>query len=341
MPLREYPDHLATLQYSAIGDTPVLVLDLDQPEASIRAREHQGFGKAVIIGVDRRGCAPLVDAGAFDVLLSANTGAVWPYVGLAPDRLDMCVSGIVGAVRSSPIAATTLCRILRMGETMSLADALWLESAAYSLLLGGVEFRRWAASSPTRPPLEKLCKPPVDISRDGNRITISLNDPGRRNALSARMRDALFEALANAIDDPTRPSVILCGAGACFSVGGDLSEFGQSDDLAFAHVVRTQRSCSELLAELGPRAEVRLHGACIGAGIEVAAAAFNRYAMPGTFIHLPEVSMGLIPGAGGTATLPPVIGRHRTAYLALRGRRVPIESIANWGLATIRETGND
>jgi len=341
MPLREYPDHLAALQYSAIGDTPVLAVDLDQPDASIRAREHQGFGNAVIVGVDRRGSAPPVDAAAFDVLLSSASGVAAPYVGLAPDRLDRCLFGIEDAVRRSPIAATTLCRILRMGEGMSLTDALWLESAAYSMLLGGAEFRRWVASLPARPPLEQRRKPPLDITRDGSRITICLNDPGKRNAVGAGMRDALFEALANALDDPTLPFVILRGAGACFSIGGDLSEFGQSDDLAFAHAVRTQRSCAGLLAELGPRAEVRLHGACIGAGIEIAAAAANRYAMPGTFIQLPEVSMGLIPGAGGTATLLRAIGRHRAAYLALRGRRVPIESIAHWGLATIRESEND
>src|SRR3546814_7539801 len=79
-----------------------------------------------------------------------------------------------------------------------------------------------------------------------------------RNAMSAAMRDALYEALANALDDPSRPAVLIQGAGKCFSTGGALAEFGTAHDLAEAHAVRTLHSCARALDVLGPRGTVRL-----------------------------------------------------------------------------------
>jgi enoyl-CoA hydratase/carnithine racemase len=89
-----------------------------------------------------------------------------------------------------------------------------------------------------------------------------------------------------------------------------------------------------LLHELGDRATVHLHGACIGSGIEIAAAAAHRHAEPGAFFQLPELAMGLIPGAGGTVSVARAIGRHRTCYLVLSGRRLPRDMAAHWGLVT-------
>lgn len=128
--------------------------------------------------------------------------------------------------------------------------------------------------------------------------------------------------MARLVEDPTRPTLALRGEGRCFSTGGDLAEVGCASDLAAAHVVRNSRSCAALLHRLGNRVEVRLHGACIGSGIEIAAACTKVSAATNTFVHLPELRMGLIPGAGGTVTLPCRIGRHRTAWLALSGLRI-------------------
>ncbi|MCZ0997091.1 enoyl-CoA hydratase/isomerase family protein [Streptomyces mirabilis] len=75
-----------------------------------------------------------------------------------------------------------------------------------------------------------------------------------------------------------------------------------------------------------------LHGACVGAGIELAAFAGRVLAAPDTLIRLPEVGMGLIPGAGGTASLPVRIGRERTAYLALSGDTLSAAQALGWGL---------
>jgi enoyl-CoA hydratase/carnithine racemase len=101
-----------------------------------------------------------------------------------------------------------------------------------------------------------------------------------------------------------------------------------------AHYIRSLRSCAMLLMALGERATVHLHGACIGSGIEIAAAAGRRVAHPDAFFQLPEVAMGLIPGAGGTVTINRAIGRHRAAYIALSGRRFSARIGLEWGLAT-------
>ncbi|HYT40119.1 MAG TPA: enoyl-CoA hydratase/isomerase family protein, partial [Acidimicrobiia bacterium] len=75
-----------------------------------------------------------------------------------------------------------------------------------------------------------------------------------------------------------------------------------------------------------------LHGACIGAGIEMAAFAGRVIAHIDAVISLPEVGLGLIPGAGGTVSLPRRIGRHRTAELALGGGPIDAPTAQKWGL---------
>src|SRR3546814_15863087 len=87
------------------------------------------------------------------------------------------------------------------------------------------------------------------------------------------------------------------------------------------HAVRTLHSCARALDVLGSRGTVRLHGACVGSGVEVAAAAHRRIAAADSWFQLPEVRMGLIPGAGGTATVARAIGRHRTLWMLLSARR--------------------
>ena len=77
---------------------------------------------------------------------------------------------------------------------------------------------------------------------------------------------------------------------------------------------------------------MRLHGPCAGAGIELAAFAGTVAADAGTTCWLPEVGMGLIPGAGGTVSIPRRIGRWRTLYLALTGHRIDVATALAWGL---------
>jgi enoyl-CoA hydratase/carnithine racemase len=117
-----------------------------------------------------------------------------------------------------------------------------------------------------------------------------------------------------------------------FSSGGDLDEFGTTPDLATAHFVRTRAGAAFPLHHLADRLEARLHGTCVGAGIELPAFAVHVVAAPGTTFRLPEIGMGLIPGAGGTVSIPRRIGRWRTLYLALAGTALDAETALAWGL---------
>ena len=87
-----------------------------------------------------------------------------------------------------------------------------------------------------------------------------------------------------------------------------------------------------MLARIARRVRAELHGACVGAGIELPAFASRVVAREDAFFQLPELSMGLIPGAGGTVSLPRRIGRQRTAWLALTGARLEAATALDWGL---------
>jgi enoyl-CoA hydratase/carnithine racemase len=167
-------------------------------------------------------------------------------------------------------------------------QALVLESLAYSMLLASEGFRAWRVANPPRERQAELA-PRVAV-HSGMVLGIRLTRPAARNAFDARMRDELVEALAFAAQHPDRPDVILSGEGPAFSAGGDLDEFGRAPDAGLAHLIRTLRSPARLAHDLGERLTVRVHGACVGAGIEVpAAVAGDRPA--GTIFRLPEVSM--------------------------------------------------
>ena len=117
-----------------------------------------------------------------------------------------------------------------------------------------------------------------------------------------------------------------------FSAGGDLSEFGESTDLVRAHAIRTLRSPARLMHSLAARTTAFLHGACVGAGIEIPAAAGQVIAAPDTRFWLPELQMGLMPGAGGTVTIARRIGRRRMLFWALTGRQIDARTALDWGL---------
>jgi enoyl-CoA hydratase/carnithine racemase len=171
----------------------------------------------------------------------------------------------------------------------------------------------------------------VLVSREGDLLRLTLNRPERRNAFGRGVRDGLVSALEVArIDDAV--SVVIEGRGLAFSSGGDLAEFGTAPDPATAHLVRIRHGAGLVLDELQARTTVRIHGACIGAGIEVPAFCGTVIAAPDTRIGLPEIAMGLVPGAGGTVSITRRIGRWRTAWLALTGERLDPWHAQRWGL---------
>ena len=182
----------------------------------------------------------------------------------------------------------------------------------------------------------------VRVKREGPRLILTLTRPDRLNALDARMRDELIEGLAVAAADPGITVVELRGEGPAFCAGGDLDEFGSRSDPASAHILRLQRSIGRELSNLGARTTAYVHGACVGSGIELAAFTDRVVAAADTRIALPEIGLGLVPGAGGTVSLTRRIGRFRTAWLAFSGSTIDAGRLSTgdwWTTSSRRRAG--
>ena len=314
---------------------PLLTIDLDapaDPDVLIRATGAALSCDRILVGVTtggRLGAAYSELAAALDVTLVPTADE--PHLAGSADPAADAELLRTAAVES-PQAALLLARLLRNGERWPVPVALDVESLAYSTLLGGLEFRRWLARRGPRALPPPAARPVVLTDRDGDRLRVTLNRPERRNAYGRELRDALVDALRIAVLDDTVAQVVLDGAGPSFCSGGDLAEFGTAPDLATAHFVRTRAGAGLLMHRVADRVEARLHGACVGAGIELPAFAGRVIARPDTTFRLPEVAMGLVPGAGGTVSIPRRIGRWRTLLLALSGRPLDAPTAVEWGL---------
>jgi enoyl-CoA hydratase len=238
---------------------------------------------------------------------------------------------VASNVDANPIACATLALLLRGSTRRSDQDGLVGESASYSVLQAGPEFAAWRARQPARRVGDDGV-PRVRLDRDGGTLQITLSRPDRLNALDAGMRDELAEALTIAAMDESVTRVELRGEGRAFCTGGDLDEFGRRADPASAHLIRLQRSIGRLLLGLSERTIAYLHGPCFGSGIEMAAFAGTVVAGRDTQIALPEIGLGLIPGAGGTVSLPRRIGRLHTSWLAFSGCTIDAATAQAWGL---------
>ena len=255
----------------------------------------------------------------------------WADVVLGADLRPL--ESIASTVQAVPLAATTLAVLLRNGEDRSIPEGLVAESTAYGLLQGGPEFAAWRRHQPPRPRRRTPAPgPEVLVTRRDDELSITLNRPDVLNAFDAPMRDELLATLRVASLDPSITSVVLDGAGDSFCSGGNLDEFGSRPDPVTAHLVRLQRNCGRALAEVADRTTIRIHGSTVGSGIELAAFAHRVVAAPSARIFLPEVHLGLIPGAGGTVSLPRRIGRHATMLLALGLPSIDADTALAWGL---------
>ena len=311
----------------ALAERPLLVVDLDTP-GEVAGLDVPTMLPCVIVGISRTGAVhgPL---DGVDVALAAGVRSAAPWVSAVD--LDTGLEEVASRVIDSPMASVTLVQVLRSGRSDSLDHDLMLESLAYSTLQKGPEFRRWLAprTPPSRHPDRGSA---LLVERSGDRLSITFNRPQVHNAYDAAMRDELCEALSMVAADASITQAHLFGAGTDFCSGGDLGEFGTVSDPTTAHLIRTSRSAARLLGIVGDRVTAHLQGACIGAGIELPALAHRVIAQPDTRVQLPEIAMGLIPGAGGTATVRRRIGRHRTAWLALTGKPIDVGTALAWNL---------
>lgn len=266
--------------------------------------------------------------------LPEQTRALLPLVDLVADTntRDELLNSALNNLQANPMASTALIQLLRKNRQLPVEAGLMLESLTYSTLQHGAEFTRWLNGRTAPNPDSSAPPHPVITHRDGDDLAITLNRGDKHNAFSATMRDALCEALALAEADHSIQRVLLQGAGPSFCAGGDLDEFGLARDAALSHLTRTTRSPARLIDRISRRTTARLHGACIGAGIEMTAFAGHVLATPQAYFALPEVGFGLVPGAGGTVSIPRRIGPHRAALLGLSGQRIDAALALEWGL---------
>ncbi len=244
-------------------------------------------------------------------------------------------------VTDCPMAAVICARQLRLVEALdphSLAGAsrgLEAESLSYATLQSGPEFNAWLGRQPRR------VRKPADQGRvtvretagtQGTHVEVELDRPRLKNALDAAMRNHLVEVLDALTHRTDIANITLCGNGSAFSIGGDLAEFGTVDSPTDAHLIRLATSLGNRLLNIGPKLHARVHGPTIGAGVELAAFADTVVAAPGTTFRLPEVAMGLLPGAGGTVSLTRRCGRHAAARLLLLDEAINVEQAQAIGL---------
>jgi len=162
--------------------------------------------------------------------------------------------------------------------------------------------------------------------------TIALDRPECLNAYSMAMRDDLHAVLGAADADPGIHVVVLRGCGPAFSTGGDLREFGSAPSPFVARQVRWQRDVWGQLLRLRAITLASVHGLAVGGGMEMALLCDLCLAADDATFALPETGRGMIPGVGGTQTLPRQIGVGRALELVLTGRRVDAPEALSLGL---------
>jgi enoyl-CoA hydratase len=238
---------------------------------------------------------------------------------------------LIQQIERAPRAAAVTVQLLRSSEGLSYERALMLESLSYGLLQGSEEYAQWLASRPA--PDRPAPAGTVIVERRDGVLYVVLNRPDARNAIDRQMRDQLHEAFTVAALDPEIRSVKLRAMGtAAFSAGGDLDEFGTTRDPATAHLIRSRTLPALALSRRPEIVDVHVQAAAIGAGVEMAAFAGRVTAAPAAWFQLPELAMGLLPGAGGCVSVPRRIGRQRATLMMLSGQRIDAQTALRWGL---------
>ena len=162
------------------------------------------------------------------------------------------------------------------------------------------------------------------LTTDGDVAVITLNSPPV-NALSANVRDGLYKGFKQAIASDAKAIVLIC-EGRTFIAGADITEFGGAQRGASLFDVQQ-------MMENSPKPVIAaIHGTALGGGLEVALCAHYRVAVPSARLGLPEVNLGLLPGAGGTQRLPRIAGVEKALEMMTSGRHAPAKEALDMGL---------
>ena len=164
----------------------------------------------------------------------------------------------------------------------------------------------------------------TDLSRAGEIAVVTINSPPV-NALSADVRNGLRDGVAKAAADPVKAIVVIC-AGRTFIAGADIAEFGKPPSGATLPELQG-------VLEGGPKPIIAaIHGTALGGGFEMALMCHYRVAVPSAKFGLPEIKLGLIPGAGGTQRLPRLIGVEKALDIILSGAPFSAQEALQWGV---------
>lgn len=162
-------------------------------------------------------------------------------------------------------------------------------------------------------------KPPILLERDERIVTLTFDRPEVLNAYDRGMRDAIFAALEWLHGEHEVSVLLVRGNGRAFSTGGDLSEFGTAPSPVRAREVRRQRDVWRLWSTLPCVSIAAVHGHAVGGGLEMALLCDLIVCSHDARFALPETGLGLVPGVGGTQTLPRAVGEGRAAAMLLAG----------------------
>ena len=174
----------------------------------------------------------------------------------------------------------------------------------------------------------------VTSQRRGNVLVVTVDNPPV-NALGVDVRRGLMKAIDAAENDAAVAAVLLLGAGRTFIAGADIREFGKpAEPPSLPEVCNRIESCTKPVVAI-------LHGAALGGGLEIALSAHYRLALANAKLGLPEVTLGLLPGAGGTQRAPRLIGVGPALELMLSGQPVGADKALALGLVDRLDTGTD
>jgi 3-hydroxyacyl-CoA dehydrogenase len=165
----------------------------------------------------------------------------------------------------------------------------------------------------------------IETTRRGAIAVLTMNRPPV-NALGAPLRAAIRDAVAAAVADPAVKAIVLAGGGRMFSGGADITEFGKPPQEP------SLGALCNLVEGAAKPVVAAIHGTALGGGLELALSAHYRVADPGAKVGLPEVKLGILPGAGGTQRLPRIVGPEKALGFITSGAQIDAASAREMGL---------
>ena len=163
------------------------------------------------------------------------------------------------------------------------------------------------------------------LENHSNIAVLTLNSPPV-NALSANVREGLHDGVKSAIGDSSIDAIVIICEGRTFIAGADITEFGQAPKGPSLYDVQ------DMIENSTKPVVAAIHGTALGGGLEVALTCHYRIAVPSAKCGLPEVNLGLLPGAGGTQRLPRIVGAAKALVMMTSGEHVPADQCLSMGL---------